>query len=54
MANNSDVSGSEGTSRNLSPMKVHQRPIRSKKMPAKVRQLQDEHKGVDNFLMSGV
>ena len=47
MADSSDASSSEGTS--PSPVKINQRPIRSKKLPAKLRQLQDEDEEIFTF-----
>ena len=49
MADSSDASSSESPSPYSSPVKVNHRPIRNKKLPAKLRQLQDEEEEILTF-----
>ena len=42
MADIFDTSSSEDTSRNSSPENINRRPIRNKKLPARLRRLQEE------------
>ena len=44
-----DTSSSEDTSRNSSPEKINPRPIRNKKLPARLRRLQEEHDEIFTF-----
>ena len=49
MADSFDTSSGEDTSRNSSPEKISQRPIRSKKLPARLRHLQEEQDEIFTF-----
>jgi hypothetical protein len=45
----SDTSSSEGANQCSSPEKINQRPIRSKKLPARLRHLQEEQEEIFTF-----
>ena len=49
MADSFDTSSSEDTSRNSSPEKINPRPTRNKKLPARLRRLQEEQDEIFTF-----